>query len=47
MHLGEENAVTAGEVSIAVKTLKAGKPAGCVEIRHKILKALNQEVFFG
>ena len=36
--MGEENVVTAGGVSIVVKTLKAGKPAGCDEIRHKILK---------
>jgi len=44
--LGEENTITAAEVSLAVKTLKAGKAAGCDEIRPEMLKALNRDGIF-
>jgi len=46
MHLREEMIITAAEVLQPVKTLKAGKAAGCDEIRPEILKALNQGVLW-
>jgi len=41
--LGEENSITATEVFLVVKTLKAVKAAGCDEIRPEMLKALDRE----
>jgi len=32
VHLGEESIITATDVVLAIKTLKAGKTAGCDEI---------------
>jgi len=43
---GEENTITAAEVSLAVKTLKAKKAVGCDEIRPEMFKALTQEVLW-
>jgi len=37
---GEENTITAAEVFLAVKTLKA---AGCDEIRPEMLETLNRD----
>jgi len=37
---------TAAEVFPAAKTLKAGKAAGCDEIRPEMLKALNRRVIW-
>jgi len=42
VRLGEENTITAAEVFPTVKSLKAGKAAGCNEIRPEILKVLIQ-----
>jgi len=41
-HLGEVNIITAAEVLLAVKTLKASKAASCDDIRPEMLKALNR-----
>ncbi|CAF1059527.1 unnamed protein product [Rotaria sp. Silwood1] len=38
---GDSNAITMGEVSSAIKSLKSGKAAGIDEIRPEMLKALN------
>jgi len=41
MHLREENTITAAEVFLAVKTLKAVRAAGWHEIRPEVLKGLE------
>jgi len=43
--LGEEYTNAVAEVFLAVKTLNAGKAAGCDEIRLEIVTALNRERF--
>jgi len=44
---GKENTITAPEVFLAVKTLKAGKAGGYNEIRPDMLKAMDRELFIG
>jgi len=46
VHLGKENAITLAKVFLAVKTLKAGKAAGCDEIWLEILQAMNSGVLW-
>ena len=46
VHLGEENTITAVEVSFPIKALKGGKDAGCDEIRREMLKALNRGILW-
>jgi len=38
--LGEENEITAVDVFLAVKTLRAGEAAGCDEVRLEMFKTL-------
>jgi len=40
------NLITAEEVVLDVKKIKAGKSTGCDEIRPEMLKALNQRVLW-
>jgi len=47
VHLGNNNTLTAAEVFLAVKKLKAHKIAGCDEIRPEMFKVLICKVFFG
>jgi len=44
--LGTEYTITATEFFLAVKTLKAGKDAGCNEIRPEMHKALKRDGVF-
>ena len=44
--MGEENTMTAAEVFLAVKALKAAKAAGCDEIRPALTLVLPSFYYF-
>jgi len=43
VHLMKDIPITAAEMFLPIKILKAGKAAGCGEIQPEVLKNLNRE----